>query len=171
MSSSRIRPAPPAINVDGIAVESRILAGRGRISALYRILLHSQPVASGWEALLTAIRQQTLVAPALRELAILRVAVLNGAPYEFEQHVPHARAAGLSDAKIAACRGDGRAPFDPIEQLVLDYTDCMTRDIRVSDALFARVAAVFDDRGVVELTATIAAYNMVSRFLEALNVH
>lgn len=46
----------------------------------------------------------------------------------------------------------------------------MTRDVRVSDALFSRVRAHFDDRQVVELTTVIAAYNCVSRFLVALDV-
>ena len=47
----------------------------------------------------------------------------------------------------------------------------MTRDIRVSAPLFAEVQREFDVRALVELTATIAAYNMVSRFLEALEIH
>ena len=64
-------------------IEARILAARGAISPLYRVLLNSAPLVEGWEALLTAIRQKTSVPPALRELVILRVAVLNGAAYEF----------------------------------------------------------------------------------------
>ena len=41
----------------------------------------------------------------------------------------------------------------------------------VPDAVFEAVRGHFDETGLVELTATIAAYNMVSRFLEALQVH
>ena len=46
----------------------------------------------------------------------------------------------------------------------------MTRDIDVPDALFERVRAHFDDTQLVELFATVAAYNMVSRFLVALKI-
>jgi alkylhydroperoxidase family enzyme len=46
----------------------------------------------------------------------------------------------------------------------------MTRDIRVDDALFARIRRHFDDQETVELTATIAGYNLVSRFLEAMRI-
>jgi 4-carboxymuconolactone decarboxylase len=46
----------------------------------------------------------------------------------------------------------------------------MTRDVDVPDALMQRLAAHFDARGVVEVVATIAAYNMVSRLLVALKV-
>lgn len=46
----------------------------------------------------------------------------------------------------------------------------MTRDVKVPDALMARIQQHFDPKGVVEIVATIAAYNMVSRLLVALNV-
>ena len=46
----------------------------------------------------------------------------------------------------------------------------MTRDIDVPEALMDRIKARFDARAVVEIVATVAAYNMVSRFLEALQI-
>jgi alkylhydroperoxidase family enzyme len=46
----------------------------------------------------------------------------------------------------------------------------MTREIRVPDGVFAAVREHFAERQIVELTATIAAYNCVSRFLEALHI-
>jgi alkylhydroperoxidase family enzyme len=58
----------------------------------------------------------------------------------------------------------------PLERSVLDLADAMTRDVQVGDALFEPLRAHFDARGLVELVATIAAYNMVSRFLEALRI-
>ena len=50
------------------------------------------------------------------------------------------------------------------------YCDEMTREIRVGDATFAAVRSAFDGREIVEITATVGAYNMVSRFLEAIQV-
>ena len=41
---------------------------------------------------------------------------------------------------------------------------------QVPDALFEPLRKHFDDRALVELVATIPAYNMVSRFLEALRI-
>ena len=107
----------------------------------------------------------------IREMVILRVAVLNRASFEFEAHRPHALRAGLSEAKIAALLDDrpGDA-FSPIERAVLDLTDTMTRDVQVPDAIFDPLRKRFDARALVELVATVAAYNMVSRFLEALNI-
>lgn len=168
---TRIDPAPPATTPEGIAAESQILASRGKITSLYRVLLHSSPVAQGWEALLTAVRQQTALDPALRELIILRVAVLNRADYEYDAHLPYARQAGMSERKIAGVKGTDPGAFNDTERAVLDYTDALTRQVQVDDGIFERVRSHFDPRGLVEVTATIAAYNMVSRFLIALDVH
>jgi alkylhydroperoxidase family enzyme len=46
----------------------------------------------------------------------------------------------------------------------------MTLDVKVSDALFARLREHFDNTELVELTSAIATYNMVARFLVALGV-
>lgn len=170
MTEMRLPPALPATSTAASAAEAQILRSRGRVSPLYQLLLHSPPIASGWESLLTAIRRKCQLEPGLRELVILRVALLNRAPYEFDAHAPLAREAGLSDAKIRALQSDNLEAFDAREKLVLEYCDVMTRDIHVPDELFARIRKQFDETGVVELTATIAAYNMVSRFLEALHV-
>jgi AhpD family alkylhydroperoxidase len=152
-------------------IEQRIMAERGRISTLYRVLLNSPPVAEGWERMLTAIRNRTLVPADLRELIILRVAVLNGAGFEYDAHVPHAQRAGVADEKIAAIRQATIAPaFAPNERLVLELADAMTREIKVPSMLMDRLQAVFDERLTVEIVATVAAYNMVSRLLVALDV-
>lgn len=53
---------------------------------------------------------------------------------------------------------------------VLRYTDAMTRNVSVPERLFQEVKELFNEREVVEITATVAAYNCVSRFLVALDV-
>lgn len=166
----RLPPASPDTSAATRAAQDTIIQSRGKVSPLYQLLLHSPPIATGWEALLTAIRRQSTLAPALRELVILRVAILNKAPYEFDAHAPIARECGVSDAKIQSVASGSLQAFTEQEALVLEYCDVMTRDIHVSDALFARIRQTFDETTIVELTATIAAYNMVSRFLEALHV-
>ena len=55
-------------------------------------------------------------------------------------------------------------------EAVLAYTDCVTQEIRVPDSVFAQVRRHFDDRELVELTATVAGYNLVSRFLVAMQI-
>ena len=167
----RVPLVTPGTNPELAEVEGRIMAERGRVSLLYQVLLNSGPIASGWERMLTAVRNQTCIPADLRELIILRVAILNRAAFEFEAHAPIARREGVSEDKIAAVKeGTLSSVFAPKEVLVLELTDAMTREISVPDALFARLREIFDDKGLVEVVATVAAYNMVSRFLVALNI-
>lgn len=149
------------------------MAERGRISPLYQALLNSPPIAHGWEQMLSAVRNRNSLTPAVRELVILRVAVLNRAPYEFDAHVPHALAAGVSSAVIDAMRHiplPADAPLSAVERVALRLTDAMTRDIDVPEALYAEVRQHFNAQGQIDLVATVAAYNMVSRFLVALQI-
>ncbi|WP_020417806.1 carboxymuconolactone decarboxylase family protein [Amycolatopsis sp. ATCC 39116] len=156
----------------GSEVADRIRARRGgRLTPLDGMLLHSPPFADGWNNLLGAIRGQGTLPGDLRELAVLRVAELNGAEYEWAAHEPVAKEEGMTVEQIAALReGGDRSVLDGRQRAVLDYTDAMTRRIRVPDELFAALREHFDDREIVELTVTIGAYNLVSRFLVALEV-
>ena len=152
-------------------IEERILKERGRISLLYQVLLNSAPIAQGWEAMLTAVRNKSSVPADFRELMILRVAVLNKASFEFEAHIPHALKAGVPQEKIDALRSLTLSNlFTDEEILVLQMTDHMTRDVEVPAELMAKVTQQYSAEKVVELVATVAAYNMVSRFLVALNI-
>lgn len=143
----------------------------GRVLNLYKMLLNSPPVAEGWLNLLTAIRQQANLSGKFRELAILRVALLNRADYEYRAHIPFGLKEGMNQAQIEALPNWSESDaFDATERAVLAYTDAMTKDIQVSDDVFGAVSSQLDTREMTELTATIAAYNLVSRFLEALQI-
>ena len=159
-------------NPEAKPLVERIVAERGGVLHLYQMLLQSPPVASGWLNFLTAIRQKSSLPAALRELVIMRVAVINGAPYEAEQHAPIALREGVTQAQLDDLNAwESSDKFDPIQRAVLAYTDAMTKGVQVPDAVFAALRAVFTDRLIVEVTATVGAYNMVSRFLEALQIH
>ncbi|HYG42362.1 MAG TPA: carboxymuconolactone decarboxylase family protein [Bordetella sp.] len=151
----------------------RIVAERGSVLHLYQMLLHSPSVAGGWLNYLTSIRQLSTLPGDLRELVIMRVAAVNGAPYEADQHAPIALREGITQPQLDALdQWESSDQFSEQERAVLAYTDAMTRHVQVPQPVFdAARQAVGSDKLMVELTATVAAYNMVSRFLEALQVH
>ncbi|MGG4773368.1 carboxymuconolactone decarboxylase family protein [Paenalcaligenes sp. Me52] len=150
----------------------QIIAERGSVLHLYQMLLNSPPIAKGWLNHLTGIRLNSSLPGDLRELIIMRVAVLNNAPYEADQHAPIALKEGVSQAQLDELQTwQSSTLFDERTRAVLAYTDAMTRDVQVNDTVFAAIKSHFDKREIVELTATIATYNMVSRFLEALQIH
>ena len=156
---------------------ARIRARRGgTLLNLDRMLLNSPSFAQGWNTHLGAVRRELLLDPKLRELAICAIAVLNSAHYELEQHTPEFLRAGGTAAQVAAIarfgsEAEDSANFDATERAVLQLTLEMTRNVQVSDSTFGRVqSALSDTRHIVELVGVIATYNMVSRFLVALQV-
>jgi alkylhydroperoxidase family enzyme len=148
----------------------------GKLLNLDRMLLHSPPLAQGWNGYLRAVRTELAVPARLRELAICVVARLNHADYEFHHHAPEFLRAGGTAAQLDALSHAGEpkadlSAFDAAERAVLALAMEMTRNVAVGDTTMASVrAALPDDRQVVEIAAVIATYNMVSRFLVALGI-
>lgn len=155
-----------------------ILARRGgELLNLDRALLWSEPLARGWNTYLKAVRTELGASRQLRELGICTVALLTGAHYEYHHHAPDFLAAGGAQASLDALQAYVRAGargqpggLAGDEALVAEYAAQVTRDVRVDDALFARMQQRFDTTQLVEITAAIATYNMVARFLVALGV-
>jgi alkylhydroperoxidase family enzyme len=147
----------------------------GSLLNLDRMLLHSPPLARGWNTYLGSIRKDLDVAPLLRELAICAVAKLNRADYEWIQHAPELLAAGGTQMHLDALADvdgacDNDAVFSEQQRLVLRLTCEMTRQIQVNASTMQSLRKQLADREVTEIVGVIAAYNMVSRFLVALDI-
>lgn len=145
---------------------------KGKLLNLDRVLMHSPAVAQGWNGMFGALRSGLGLDGRLRELVILRVAVLNRAYYEYFQHHGvflmeggrEEEALALGQWRTAACLGER-------DKAVLAYVDEMTRGVQVAQPTYERARGVLEsDQQMVELTALCAGYNMVSRFLEALGL-
>lgn len=144
----------------------------GKLINLYRVLLNSPSVAEAWQAFNNAIRFNTALDDEARELAILRVAQLNGADYQFQIHATkYSPACGITAGQIAALdSGENSSLFQPAHRALLAYTRAMTVDIEVGDAVFARLKQHYNDQQIVELTVLIGAYNMHTRVGRALRL-
>ena len=165
-------PYPDIDHPDFKPMADRVRRERaGWVGNIHKLVMYSPPVFEGYMHLLTAIRQQAKLDGRYRELAIMMVAAINDADYEFNAHAPFAKKAGVTQSQIDALRRCERAAdLTPADRAVLDFTEASTRHVRVPDAIFAELRKHFDERLIVELTLTIGSYNMVSRFLEAMEV-
>lgn len=163
------------------AIVERIKQRRGgSMLALDKALLISPPIADGWNSFFGAIRTRTTISASIRETAICRIAVLNHAQYEWDQHIPILKDSGGVDTKgieyLQTRPGQGAERQEAEDvlgtklALVVEYTDAMTLCCLVSDSLFDQMKQHFNEREIMEITSTIAAYNCVSRFLVALDV-
>ena len=144
----------------------------GRLINIYRLMLHSPALANAWFDLNQAVRYGTEIDGQSREIAVIRVAILNDVEYVQHAHGPaYALKEGLTPEQVAAIADwQPSKLFSPSQRALLAYADAMTREIDVPDALFAEVRKHFSQRQTVELSMLIGAYNMLTRFLKALKV-
>ncbi|SPO30376.1 related to 3-oxoadipate enol-lactone hydrolase [Ustilago trichophora] len=186
----------PAAGADPIADAIRERRGARGLTPLDGSLLNAPAIANGWNTLLGATRTKNSIPDDVREMMILRVAAHNSANFEWIQHAPVAQQAGCTTAQLAAVR-DVRAPLSaasvlsPLAKAALALADDMTTKVRVEDSTFASLKSAFAEnvkqlgdkgkldgfegdelvnRKVAEATLTVAVYNMVSRFLVAVDV-
>jgi alkylhydroperoxidase family enzyme len=108
----------------------------------------------------------------LREIVIIRVGYVNQVPYVIKQHVPRLSVPdGLPvEESDALVDWQNSKSFSARERAALAYTDAMTRDIEVPDAVFEALRQHFDERQIIELTVLIGIYNMHTRVFRALKI-
>lgn len=146
----------------------------GTLLNLDRMLLWSEPLARAWNVYLRAIRTELALSPFLRELAICVVARLTGAQYEYHHHAPELAKAGATEAQLALLDDPEVAAtsplYDDLQRLVIRFAIASTRDVKIPDELFTDLQRRLPSNELVELTAATATYNMVARFLVALEI-
>lgn len=122
-----------------------------------------------------AIRRGSSLPDDIREIAICRTGLINKAWYEWNIHSQILlQTENFCQEKLSIIKQThptSQGPLDDQQWATLRYADAMTREVAISQVLFDEVkAAGFTTKQIVELTGTIAGYNMVSRFLVALNI-
>jgi alkylhydroperoxidase family enzyme len=139
---------------------------------VFKLMAHAQTCFRAWIRLGSQVLGKQKLSGRLRELAILRVAKLSAAPYEWVQHVPIALRMGASEAQIAALeRGDAAADcFDETERLVLRYTDEVVRDVGASRATHDALARHLSPQELVELVLAIGFYMTVARLMQSFEI-
>ena len=151
----------------------KVRAGRrGTLINVYKLLLHAPPLAACWLEMIGTARFKTELDGRLREIAIIRVAYLNGVDYVVKQHVPELSVKeGLPKVESDALADwQDSLFFSARERAALAYTDAMTRDIAVPDKVFDALQPHFSERQIVELTVLIGIYNMHTRVFMALGI-
>lgn len=173
---------PPADAPSSVGDVYARIAARRRPRPLLPLdltLLHSPPVADGYNSFVNALRTETIVSTSLLELAISRVAILTTAVYEWNIHAALALKAGLSAEALetaqTAPKGAGSVEelsrtMSAKEAAVLRYTDEATVHVRVQEEVLEDLKRHFSDREVLELVTVVAGYNAVSRILVPLDV-
>ena len=154
-----------------LAVWDRIAQSRGGVAGPFAALLHSPELARRIAETGHYVRFEGPLTQAERELAIITVARVLDAQYEWAAHAVLARKAGVRDEVINAIR-ERRAPagLTPAEAQVFAYANGLLREHRVSDEAFAALQKRFGLESLVDLTATIGYYAMIACALNAFGI-
>lgn len=136
--------------------------------ALYRALANAPELLPAYAGLARAVRAGGDAA--LRELLILRIAVLTESDYEWSHHLPLARKAGIAAEKIDAIPSwQGSEHFDERERAAMACID-EVHDHALTDATFAELGRFFDVEESVWILSLGAFYELVARLIQGLGV-
>ena len=168
----------PYVAPEGETVQQRtaldeVRAERGAVSLFSRTLAHSPAGLRTYEDLSRHVRLASPLAPALRELVILRIAQHFGNEYEWRRHTRAALALGIAQERLAALAGwrDAGDAFDARERAALGWVDgFLGGDHRPPPAAMEALTAAFTPEEVVELALLAGLYVTVAAVMVPLGL-
>jgi 4-carboxymuconolactone decarboxylase len=143
----------------------------GHIRGPFSVLLHSPALAAQLVPMVGFVRDDTIVEPNLRFVAILAAARECNAPYVWAAQVAQARKHHFSEALIDHIRAQGdAAKLSTEERDVMNYALQLTRTHHVDKATFDVLCNRHGVKWLVELTATLNFFVFVSGIANAFEV-
>ena len=153
------------LDAKGQEIYDRIRQDRNsaEVGLQFRALLNNPEAAGYLTSMGAQLRFQSSMPEDLKELAIILVAREWNSGIEWTGHAVLAARAGVSDASIESIRTRKASEgLSGQEAAVALFVHEMLRDKKVSDSTFAAVHGDFGDRGVVDLTLTVAYYSALA---------
>ena len=148
-----------------------VLAGLSRLPEIVLTMLHHADLF----ALHTDVGLQLLARGALsfrdRELAVLRIAWLCQAPYEWGEHVMVGKRFGLTGDDIArVIDGPDAEGLDEHESAILRAVDELHGNAMICDATWRTLAKRLDERQLIELPIVVGQYQTVAYYQNSLRL-
>jgi alkylhydroperoxidase family enzyme len=176
---TRVKPVPPrawsAAAREAIAILSEQASRIGlepdddtHVHNLICTQLHHPDLMKVYFPFLQYLLQEGLLNRRYRELAILRVAWLRQAEYEWTQHVLIGRSAGITDTEIHRLAGDIEPEeWCPVDAWVLQAVDELVETARISDKVWEGLIGEFDTKLVIELIHVVGNYDLIAMFMNS----
>jgi AhpD family alkylhydroperoxidase len=138
----------------------------GMVTTPIAVTAHHSGLLAGYAAFELATMKATRVDARVKDLAVLRTAMVVGCDYCVDIGSAISRKGGITDDEMRDLidwRTSSR--FSTDDRLALEYAEAMTRTPAViPDELFDRLRERFDEAQLVELTAAIGIENYRARF-------
>ena len=153
------------------AAADAVLKVFGHIRGPFSVLLHSPALAERLVPMVGFVRDDTIVEPRLRFVAILAAARECNAPYVWAAQVAQARKHKFSETLIDHLRAQGDPATLPVEERdILNYTLQLVRTHHVDKTIFDMLRNRHGVPWLVELTATLNFFVFVSGIANAFEV-
>jgi AhpD family alkylhydroperoxidase len=144
----------------------------GHVLGPIAVTAHNPLLLAGYSTFELALERANRVDRRLEELGAMRAATMTGCPFCIDIGYAMLGELGFTPEQVLdVARWRESDAFSPDERLVLEYAEAMTQTpVQVSDELFDRLRARFDEAAIVELTAAIAIENYRGRFNHAVGL-
>ena len=143
-----------------------VVASRGSMIRPFQVLLHSPAVARHAAELGARLRFHSSLRDPDRELVILTAARAHDCAFEWDSHLPLARAAGVREEAIDHLLG-GAGALTGSESVFVDFARELCAGSTVSATTFDRARDILGESGVVELSATVGYYTLLAMVMGA----
>ena len=133
--------------------------------------LYSPAAAEPYDRLNQLLRSQNVIGPQFFEISTLVPAREFNQQYEWTAHELGARRVGVAQEVIDVIKDDRpTAGLPEKEATAIEFGRAMLRgDRQVPPELFAKMVALFGERGTIEITMVMGDYAMTAMLLNAVN--
>jgi 4-carboxymuconolactone decarboxylase len=169
----RVAPITGKSDVPAVhhAVVDAVVNVFGNVRGPFSMLLHSPKLAERVLPLVTFFRDESVVEPALRSVAILTAVREREAAYVWAAQVGAARRNGVREEVIDLIRAKGDpGKLSADEREIVTYTRQLMRENRIDQAVFDALAKRKSVQWLVELTAAATYFALLSGIVNAFEV-
>jgi AhpD family alkylhydroperoxidase len=160
-----------ALTQDAAALYDALLAQRGVVPNMFKVLAYSPDIAKGVAGFLKPLLSDGALPGWYKELIAVRVSILCESEYAIRAHSISAQKKGASTAQIEAAADFENGPYTEKEKLGFRLADRLHDGGRqVDEVLYRELKQVFEDGALVELFLTAAAFEMFPRFIDGLRI-
>jgi alkylhydroperoxidase family enzyme len=164
-------PAIDRSRLHRLAIAFARRASRGRSYQFLRVLSIDRRLFRPFLSFNARLMPRGRLERSQTEAVVLRTALLCGSQYEWTQHVPLARRAGLSAEQVEAVRTDPESELlpEPTRALLRAVAELLD-DHALSGATYERLSATLSPAQILETTMLVGNYAMLAGALNSFGV-
>lgn len=131
-------------------------------------LVRHRPLTHAYLTFNAHLLRESTLSERLREVAVLRAALVSRSDYLWDHHVPLALRVGMTEVEIEGVRTG--EPVDLVDAAVVRAVDELAATSTLSDATWALVREHLDERQVLDLIFTVGCYQLLAAAVNTLRI-